>query len=85
MRKKYEAPVIVFEDFSVSASIASNCEEKIKNQSKGTCGLKGFGPHPIFTSEFPDACKKPVTDGTAPGMDGVCYHVPSSDYNLFNS
>lgn len=85
MRKKYEAPVIMFEDFSVSASIAGNCEHIIDNQSKGSCGLRGFGPKPIFTSDFPDACGKPIADGTATGLDGLCYHIPSSEYNIFNS
>lgn len=85
MRRKYEAPEILFEDFSISTSIAGNCEHIIGNQSRGTCGLTGFGPKPIFTSDFPTACKKEVVDGGATGLDGLCYHIPSSDYNIFNS
>lgn len=84
MKKYYEAPVIQFEDFSMSTSIAANCEVIISNQSQGSCGVTGFG-QPIFTSGFPDACKKKVEDGSKPELDNACYHIPSALNNIFNS
>ena len=82
MKKTYTKPEILFEDFTMSANIAAGCEEKNDVHLADACGWK-WGKSTIFT-ESVTGCKKKVVDGD-PAYNGVCYHNPSSDYNLFNS
>ena len=79
MKKVYAKPVIIFESFSLSQSIAS-CEVKTNTPAKMQCsyGEDDFGI-PIFLSGI-NACKSTVQDG-----DTVCYDVPVDNNNLFNS
>lgn len=87
MKKLYTKPNIMFEDFSLSTSIAGNCEGIVGNPSKGSCAVLGSGNIRLFDSSVGVACQfSPEQLGGAAGMyNGMCYHVPSDSSNLFNS
>lgn len=80
MKKEYEKPVVVFESFSMSTNIAAGCDRIVNTLNKGTCAVNGTGGINIFVDDVTN-CNVPVPDGS----DGLCYHVPTGDYNLFNS
>ncbi len=87
MKKNYSKPEILFEDFSVSCSIAT-CEEEA-NSADNVCGyyMTTLGKN-VFVSGI-DGCKyTEVTPFDGNGLDGqygtLCYHVPGG-YNLFGS
>jgi hypothetical protein len=83
VKKRYSKPEIHFDDFSLTTSISAGCEAKITNAVQFQCGLP-FAGKDIFTSQFPAACEKQVTDGS-PAYNGLCYHVPIDTKNIFNS
>ena len=87
MKKTYEKPMIIFEDFSLSTSIAAGCEGIVGNPTAGSCAVLGSGGIAVFSSSMTEVC-----DYTPEGLgqpedkwDGLCYHVPTEDYTLFNS
>lgn len=82
MKKQYTAPEILFEDFSMSASIATGCTTPIDTPSSGQCGVP-FGNFTIFADSM-DFCTIKNTAIGAP-YNGMCYHNPSDTNNLFNS
>ena len=87
MKKAYKKPEIMFEDFSLSGNIASNCESIVGNPSKGTCAVKGTGEINMFNSDMTSICDFTPEDmgGENDKWDGFCYHVPTEYNNLFNS
>ena len=78
MTKNYIKPQIIFEDFSLNTSIAAGCEQISPLPSAGKCGYPIRGGV-LFTDK--DICTLTKADG----YDGLCYHVPIDDNNLFNS
>ena len=84
MKKTYEKPMIIFEDFSLSTSIAAGCEVINKNPSLAdSCGYipnDRWTGEPIFTTTISGCGSTQSGD-----FDGLCYHVPTEDNNLFNS
>lgn len=83
MKKAYVKPEIAFFDFTLSTSIAAGCEVKTDIQSLHICGFK---PDPrwdgvIFVDETTGCHQTPAGSG----YDTLCYHIPTEDYNLFNS
>ena len=86
MKKAYKKPEIMFEDFSLSGNIASNCESIVGNPSKGTCAVEGTGGINMFSDSVSACDFTPAGEGDAADMwDGFCYHVPTEYNNLFNS
>lgn len=83
MKKTYVKPEIVFEDFSLCNSIATNCELVIDTQSRGTCGqpIEGLPGQFLFIDTV-EACNRPIPDEA---LDGFCYHIPMGGPNIFNS
>ena len=81
MKKTYSKPDIVFEDFSLSTSIAAGCEFST-NFAKGVCGFK-FGDVMIYVEGI-SGCAEKAADGS-PMYNGICYHNPSDDKNIFAS
>lgn len=81
MKKKYSAPDIAFESFSLSDSIA-NCEVGT-NQNRGGCGYQFTVGIVIFLDEE-QGCPVEIEDGSEK-YNGICYDNPSSIKNLFNS
>lgn len=86
MKKKYEKPMIIIENFSLSTTIAGDCESIVGNPTKGTCAVLGTGNIPMFSGSI-DACDFTPEDmgGVADEWDGFCYHIPMDYKNLFNS
>lgn len=79
MKLTYEAPEILFEDFSLCASIAVGCEFKTSLQVEDQCGYNMEGD--IVFAEGISGCKyTPV-----PGDDTVCYHNPYDTNSLYTS
>ena len=91
MKKTYSKPDIFFEDFSLSTSIAAGCEVYPTN-STDACGVKWKKGAYLFTSALygcnriiTDAEKDPEKNLVDSKGNGLCYHNPSADYNVFNS
>lgn len=79
MKKTYEAPEILFEDFTMSTSIAANCDKIVNNSTENVCGYKTRTG--IIFVEGITGCVYKQPDG----YDGVCYHIPTDTTDLFNS
>lgn len=84
MKKAYSKPMIVFEDFSLTTSIAGDCERIVGNPSKGTCGIPGSDGETLF-SETISGCEFDWYSQFGDEYNGFCYHVPTESYTLFNS
>ena len=82
MKKTYTKPEISFESFLMSSNIAANCEEKTSLPSQGMCGFPIDRTQYILFSSSATGCNLTKVPSQ---YDGLCYHVPSEDYNLFNS
>lgn len=88
MKKQYAKPEIIFENFALSTSIAAGCEAIVEGALGKACALQ-HGRKFLFTDDV-NACTTKVPDGFTDEevmgpYTGVCYHVPSSDKNVFNS
>lgn len=82
MKETYQTPDIMFEDFSLSASIADDCDTLVRNQSRDTgCAYITRTGLNVFTSKV-SGCTTIEDDGD---YNGICYHVPIETANLFNS
>lgn len=79
MKKVYVKPDIIFDDFTLSTTIAAGCERQTDTPSSNMCGVE-FGGMTLFTSAVL-ACTTEVDDG----FNDICYHNPSDILNLFNS
>lgn len=82
MKKQYSAPDIMFESFTLSTSIAGDCEKIIGNQVVYTCGVR-FGTKVVFTGNA-TGCTTKVEDGSK-DYNGWCYHIPVDNKEIFNS
>lgn len=82
MKKVYEKPIVIIENFSLSTSIAGTCDIKTYTPNSGSCGIE-FGDETLFLTGI-SGCSFPVEadDGR---YNGICYHVPTDDKELFNS
>lgn len=82
MKKVYEKPAVVFENFTLNTAIAGSCEFIVNNSTKYICAYydEREGKH-VFTSEIM-ACTTKQEEGS---NNGICYHVPVDTHNLFNS
>lgn len=79
MKKYYEAPEILFEDFTMSTSIAANCNVIVNNPSENLCGYPTRNGV-VFTQDIAGCVYKQPDN-----YDGVCYHTPTDTTDLFNS
>lgn len=88
MKKIYAKPEISFESFLMSTNIAGDCETPfVNNATKGVCPVLGSGGVSVFDSKVGTACKY-TPEGMGGEKDiwnGLCYHVPTEEHNLFNS
>lgn len=100
MKKAYNKPEIIFEDFSLSTNIAGDCDViDGVNAAYGSCGIELPGIGIVFVT---GVCERKENDPdnlvyvTVTGSDGsyspnigpydsICYHVPQQNNNLFNS
>ena len=81
MKKKYEKPLISYEDFCLSENIASGCSIKSWAPSQYACPYLTPSGHQVFMSPIA-ACTTREEDGE---HNGICYHVPMLAYTLFTS
>lgn len=79
MKKTYEKPMIIFEDFSLSTSIAAGCEFINGLSKEGECGYETRNGIVFLDGIAGCAYTQPDTN------DSLCYHVPTEDTNIFNS
>ena len=85
MKKVYEKPMIVFENFSMSTNIAAGCEVQTNTPSENQCGVNMSGIN-VFLEGMTGCDDFPVTNVGGDGQYGnLCYHVPVGKDNLFNS
>lgn len=80
MKKKYEKPTFIFENFALKTSIASGCEviAPLPTYDEG-CGYPTRGG--IIFAEGTQCNSYPQDSEN----NGFCYHVPINTNNLFNS
>lgn len=79
MKKEYKKPELLFDSFELSESIASGCEHTT-DHAMNQCAYNAGGRN-IFVDGVAACITKPQ-DGT---YDGICYHVPNENSNLFTS
>jgi hypothetical protein len=84
MKKVYSKPVIMFEDFSLSTNIAGSCDVDTNVQSQNQCGMD-FSGVTVFLDTMNGCAIKVTSVGGDGEYGGICYHVFSNGYNLFNS
>ena len=93
MKRAYSKPDVYFESFSLSTSIAAGCEEVANFASSSSCGLE-YSDNITLFAESHVGCtpgfglsEDAKVDGSQFGgkFDQLCYHNPSSNYNLFTS
>lgn len=84
MKKVYEKPEITFESFTLSQNIAADCEVKTGLPSNNSCGMD-FSGITIFLDTMNGCDEKITSEGGDGEYNGICYHVPSGNANLFNS
>ena len=81
MKKTYTKPEISFESFLMSTNIAGNCDTIVDNSTKGICAYITRTNLHVFTSKISGCTTREDDDD----YNGICYHVPLDDKNLFNS
>ena len=82
MKKKYEKPIVLFEDFTLNTNIAGDCEKIVTEFAISDCVIQGTGGITFFAS---DECDITVIDIDILEVDDFCYHIPEDDRTLFNS
>ena len=83
MKKCYSKPQIMFEDFSVSTNIATDCKTQVLSVP-GSCGVEFIpGVMTIFLENV-SGCDVQIVDGS-PEYDGICYYNPTPSNSVFNS
>ena len=82
MKRAYQKPDIMFDSFSLSSTIAGSCSFDTNTKSQGDCHVM-FGELKVFTSKV-TGCKGGVIVDSGQ-FNGLCYHVPTNDKNIFMS
>ena len=90
MKKKYEKPMVLFEDFTMSMNIATVCEVTTNLQGYQECGIKAsdldlsnsgiYDDTDIIFTSTEYGCSYTMSQ-----FNKVCYDVPTTDNNLFAS
>lgn len=85
MKTGYEKPQIQFENFELSQSISAGCE-LISNQAQYSCSVPvtepGWGTVILYMDEDGGCTTTPANPGAG---DGLCYHAPSDNNNVYSS
>lgn len=84
MKKVYTTPSVFYEDFSLTTNIAAACAIQT-NAAKFTCGYEYAPDLIIFTSGILQCQQSGYEIEDNGAWDGICYHNPSDNYQLFNS
>ena len=80
MKKVYKKPVLYFENFELSTSIAACDQQEGRQFQKNSCGWND-GYTTVFL-ESQSFCIYKTEDGT---YDNLCYHNPTNGNKLFAS
>ena len=80
MKKTYVKPMILFEDFKVSSSIAAGCTYIANSTQENSCGCD-IGGFNVFMVGLTGCNDYPVEED---GENKICYHVPFGN-NVFSS
>lgn len=80
MKKDYCKPLIAFESFELTESIAQDCGKDIGPSDVQSCAYDIPGIGKIFIGDA-QCTLKVTTDGEY----GLCYHIPIESRQLFNS
>lgn len=85
MKKAYEKPEIMFENFTINVNIAADCDIKTGLPTNNTCGMD-FSGEMVFLTGM-GGCSDTAIDavGGDGEYNGICYHVMSNGQGLFNS
>lgn len=83
MKKTYSKPDILFDSFSLNTSISATCEKPANFQSD-VCGYEYTDSIVVFTTEV-QGCWSGITWPEDTQFDGICYHNPTDNNNLFVS
>ena len=81
MKKTYTKPEIMFEDFSLSTSIALGCEYGA-HHTEYVCAYEDEDMGKMIFTETISACTTKTQDGL---YNTLCYHVPTESNNIFAS
>ncbi len=85
MKKVYSKPEIMFEDFTLSTSIAGGCDVQTNLPSQNQCGMD-FSGLTVFMTGMTGCTDIAVENVGGDGQwNEICYHVPTGDQNLFTS
>jgi hypothetical protein len=80
MKRTYTKPAAFFENYALSANIATACGNIITNATPGACGLYYPSIGYIFVSGQ-NLCTMAVYDG----FGNLCYDVPTGNNTIFTS
>lgn len=90
MKKKYEKPLFLFENFTICTNIDTTCEVKTNLQGYQECGIKAsdldlsdsglYDDTDIIFTSTEYGCNYTMSQ-----FNTVCYDVPTTANNLFNS
>ena len=78
MKKTYNRPEIVFENFNISSSIAACAKEA--DSTRDSCGYAYIAGRTLFVEEN-TGCSVVALDGS----NGICFYIPTADTSLFAS
>ena len=82
MKKTYEKPQVLFESFELSTNISAGCEKPTNLPSQNQCGLDFSGLMVFMTGMT--GCEN-IQVGENDDFNGICYHAPNPENNLFTS
>ena len=81
MKRQYTKPQINIENFRISMNIAGDCNVTISNHAENSCPYIDNRNGNVFLDSV-EGCTYKMPDGA---IDGICYHVPLSTNDFFNS
>ena len=84
MKKTYTKPEISFESFLMSTNIAGDCNVKTDTKGNMDCGLYFTGVGMVFMTNI-GGCTDLTLERDDGSFNGICYHVPTDNTDLFNS
>lgn len=83
MKKPYNKPEILFDDFSLTTSITAGCEFKNGLHTEGSCGYDFGRSVGVVFSDSIEQCKYKANPDAE--FNSLCYHNPGEYNDIFNS
>lgn len=82
MKKVYNKPDIVFDDFTLTNTIAASCERYNSSPSLNQCGYVNYDGYRVFYSDGMSGCEDVYL---FPNLTGITYNLFVGMNGLFNS